>query len=235
MSFTIIFISCTAVPKERVVGKPMIWQEYRVHNIAFGMRSVLCTWLAWLSIAKGHRAPWRKFAVVGSCAVTLAAQLVADWGTANFRANNQESTTATMPYWDGCSVKTQKRFKLFYAYSQFMATLACIAVCNPAWSLAVLLAIQCASLFMTLVRKGLLTAGGYHIAYTITLVLPYFVGIRSNVMAMPAGSFPAMLLLGAGLFGLRARFGISKYALWLPIYAARIAVGDHPLVPHDVW
>jgi hypothetical protein len=236
-SYMNLSFSCftDSVPKERVVGKPMIWQEYRIHNIAFGLRSVLCTLLAWWSVVQGHRTLWRNVAIVGSCAVTLAAQLVADWGTASFRANNVESTTATMPYWEGCSLQTQKRFKIFYAYSQFMATLACIAVCNPAWSLSVLLAIQCASLFMTLVRKGLLTARGYHIGYTITLVLPYLVGFRSNIVAMPTGSFPAMMLMGAGLFGLRARCGISKYTLWLPIYVARIAIGNHPLIPHDVW
>ena len=212
----------------------MIWQEYRIHNIAFGLRSVLCTWLAWWSVYRGHAAPWRRVAVVGSCAVALTAQLVADWATRNFRANDAESTTATMPYWDGCSIETQKRFKLFYAYSQFMATLACIAVCNPAWSLSVLLAIQCASLFMTLVRKGILTAKGYHLLYTLTLVMPYFVGLRSNLWMHPA-SFPSMMAMGAALFGLRARFGISKYALWLPIYAVRIAVGNHPWMPDNVW
>ena len=222
------------VPKERVVGKPMIWQEYRVHNIAFGLRSVFCTALAWIAVVKGHEAPWRRIAVVGSCAVTLAAQVVADWGTANFRVNNAESTTATMPYWPGCSLTTQKRFKIFYAYSQFMATLACIAVCNPAWPLSVLAAIQCASLFMTLVRKGILTARGYHYLYTFTLILPYFVGFKSNASMQP-WSFPGMMVAGAAAFALRARFRFDKYVLWLPIYVARILILDTPWMPHDVW
>ena len=85
-----------------------------------------------------------------------------------------------------------------------------------------------------LVRKGILTAKGYHVAYTITLLMPYFVGMRSNLWMQP-WSFPGMMVAGAFLFGLRARFNISKYALWLPIYAARIAIGDTPWMPHDVW
>lgn len=212
----------------------MIWREYRVHNIVFGLRSIVCTFLAWLSVYYRHAPTFRRLAIIGSCAVSLAAQLTADWGTRKFRANEIESTTATMPYWEGCSVQTQKRFKIFYAYSQFMATLACIAVVNPAWSLSVLLAIQCASLFMTLVRKGLFTARQYHFGYTITLLMPYFVGMRSNSW-MPAGAFPGMMAMGAVLFALRARFGVSKYALWLPIYIARITVGDSFWMPHDVW
>ena len=167
-------------------------------------------------------------------AVVLVAQRVADWGTDHFRANDGESTTATMPYWDGCSLQTQKRFKMFYAYSQFMATLACIAVCNPAWSFSVLCAIQCASLFMTLVRKGISTAKWYHYLYTMTLALPYFVGWRHNAWMQP-WSFPGMMVAGAVLFGLRAHLGISKYTLWLPIYAARIVLMDTAWMPHLVW
>jgi len=58
-----------------------------------------------------------------------------------------------------------------------MATLACLAVSNPAWPLAVLLAIQLASLLMTLVRKGILSTRGYHYFYTASLVAPYFVAM----------------------------------------------------------
>lgn len=221
------------VPQERVVGKPMIWQEYRVHNIAFGLRSVICTALAWLSVYKQHSKPYRKLAIVGSCATALLANVVADWGTHRFRTNNAESTTATMPYWEGCSMVTQKRFKRFYAYCQFMATLACIGVCNPAWSLSVLLAIQTASLFMTLVRKGIMTAKGYHLAYTTTLVVPFLVGLRSNLSMHPC-AFPAMMASGVILFWLRT-LGINKYFIWLPVYVTRIALGDYSLLPHDVW
>jgi cytochrome b involved in lipid metabolism len=220
------------VPKERVVGKPMIWQEYRVHNITFGLRSVICALLAWLAVYKNHSAPWRRVAVVGSCATALFANIIADEGTRRLRTNAVESTTATMPYWEGCSVETQKRFKVFYAYCQFMATLACVAVCNPVWSLAVLLAIQSVSLLMTLVRKGLISPKAYHFTYTVTLIMPYFVGLRSGLYMGPI-AFPLMMMLAGVLLQLR-RTGVNKYALWLPVYAARILVGDR-FLPYAVW
>ena len=112
------------VPKNRVVGKPMIWQEFRLHNINFALRSVIVTWLAWLSIYKNHAVKWRRFAVIGSCLVTLGASVVADETTKRYQDNKLESTTATMPYWEGCSQETQKRFKVFYAFSQFQATVS---------------------------------------------------------------------------------------------------------------
>jgi Cytochrome b5-like Heme/Steroid binding domain len=220
------------VPRERVVGKPMIWQEYRVHNIAFGVRSCLCTWLAWFSAYHQHHPSYRRLAVIGSCAVALSAQIVADIGTHHLRPHELESTTATVPFWEGCSPRTQKRIKTFYAYSQFMATLACIAVANPAWGFGVLIAIQLASLLMTLVRKGILDARGYHIGYTISLIVPYFVGIRSG-FRMRVWEFPLMMLMGGAVFNLR-RFGMNKYMLWIPIYAARILVGDR-FISYEVF
>lgn len=220
------------VPRERVVGKPMIWQEYRVHNICFGLRSVVTAFLAWLAIYMGNTPSWRRIAVTCSCLTALTANIVADEGTRRLRADTAESTTATMPYWEGCSIETQKRFKSFYAYSQFLATGACITVGNPAWCLSVLLAIQMASLLMTLVRKGLLSARGYHIGYTITLALPYFVAMRAMIISQ-SPDFPVLAAGGWILYQLRRR-GVNKYALWLPVYALRIAYGDR-FINWQVW
>jgi cytochrome b involved in lipid metabolism len=110
------------VPRERIVGRPMIWQEFRAHNIIFGLRSIISTLFAWMAI---HSRQSRRLAVAGSSCTVLAAMAFADIATSKLRENTLESTTATMPYWEGCSVKTQKRIKSFYAYSQFMATMAC--------------------------------------------------------------------------------------------------------------
>jgi hypothetical protein len=166
-------------------------------------------------------------AVWGSAGAVLLANIGADLGTRYLRSNEHESTTATMPYWPGCSLQTQKRFKSFYAYCQFMATLACLAVMNPAWPLAVLLAIQMASLLMTLVRKGLISARAYHYGYTMSLIAPYFVGIRSLFYTLHYEFF-GMLGLGYVLYQARRR-GVNKYALWLPVLAARVTIGDNCL------
>ena len=202
-----------------------IWSEYRVHNIAFGVRSVITAGLAWLSYYKHHAPLWRRFSVWGSAATVILALFTADLGTHFLRVNNMESTTATMPYWEGCSVQTQKRFKTFYAYCQFLATLACLAVGNPAWPLSVLVAIQLASLLMTLVRKGFLSTRGYHIGYTTALIMPWLVGFRS------LSSGPDFLFMTAFawvLYQLRRR-GINKYVLWGSVICGRIALGDRVL------
>jgi len=221
------------VPRERVVGKPMIWQEFRAHNITFGLRSVICCILAWSSLYFKQSSIVRRIAVVGSGLTILASNAIADEATKRLRENNLESTTATMPYWEGCSLETQKRFKHFYAYSQFMATLACLAVGNPAWPLSVLLAIQLASLLMTLVRKSLISARTYHLYYTAALVVPYLVAIRDMWFMKNIWEIPGLFALGGVLYQLRRR-GIDKFALWVPVVVARIAVGDRYL-SWNVW
>jgi hypothetical protein len=220
------------VPRERVVGKPMIWQEFRVHNILFGARSVLSSLAAALAIKAGN-GPTTRLAAIAFCgACVLGANIGADIATAKLRTAEQESTTATMPYWEGCSIQTQLRFKGFYAYCQFMATLACLAVGNPAWGLATVLAIQMASLLMTMVRKGLLSTRGYHYGYTICLLAPWLVGIRSGLVTMTP-EFPLMTGLGYLMYKLR-RNGVSKYSLWIPVILARILVGDS-FITYAAW
>jgi hypothetical protein len=220
------------VPKERVVGMPMIWQEFRAHNIIFGLRSVLTAIACSVSIRLAHNTVFRRAAVWFSSSMCVAAMIGADIATKKLRANENESTTATMPYWEGCSIQTQKRFKTFYAYCQFMATIGCFMVTNPALPLAILLAIQIASLLMTLVRKGLLSARGYHFLYTASLVLPYLVAFRTIAISKTV-ELPILFVVASGMFMLR-RQGVSKYLLWLPLLLGRIAFGDS-ILNYSVW
>ena len=221
------------VPKERVVGKPMIWQEYRVHNIIFGMRSVLTAMITSLGIKYGNTGIVRKLAVSLCCTCVIGSLIGADIATHKLRAVEVESTTATMPYWENCSITTQRKFKSFYAYCQFMATLACLAVGNPAWPFCVLLAIQGASLMMTLVRKGLLSTKGYHYGYTATLIAPYFVGLRTMLYTRRP-DFAYMVVLAYILFQARRR-GVNKYVLWVPVVLGRLFVGDGILTDPQIW
>ena len=126
-----------------------------------------------------------------------------------------------MPYPKCITPELQKNVKLVYAMMQFAATFTCISE-EAAFSWGTLLAIQGAPLLMTLVRKGLLSARGYHIGYTTTLIMPWFVGLRSLAHG------PDMVLVASTgwiLYQLRRR-GVNKYALWLPVIAARILWGD---------
>lgn len=197
------------------------------------MRSVLTTLTASLAIKFGNSPNVRLAATIVCSACVLLSSWGADMATEKLRSVETESTTATMPYWEGCSIQTQRRFKSFYAYCQFMATLACLAVGNPAWPFSVLLAIQMASLLMTLVRKGLLSAKGYHIGYTLSLLAPYLVGFRSMLYS-GSYEFPAMLIVAFVMYQLR-RKGVSKFKLWVPAILGRLLFGEQVFSTYHVW
>ncbi|CAJ1356212.1 unnamed protein product [Effrenium voratum] len=214
------------IPRERVAEKPMIWQEFRAHNICFALRSFLCFTLLWIAqhaeMQGSHFAvALRGVCVLGSAALCLGAMRAADWATARLREKSAESTTATMPYWEGCSQRTQGRFKAFYMLAQILATGGCLASFNLFWPFAIMLPIQLASLLMTLVRKGILSTKGYHLIYTASLVVPFFVGWISS----PA-LFSGLAVGGLGLFYLRRCLphgaSSAKYMLWTPVAVSRV-------------
>mmetsp|Transcript_65323 Transcript_65323/g.142323 ORF Transcript_65323/g.142323 Transcript_65323/m.142323 type:complete len:463 (-) Transcript_65323:171-1559(-) len=217
------------VPRERVVERPMIWQEFRGHNVCFALRSFVAFVLLWATehAWTGGRdavvGAWRGAAVCGSAAAILIAMLVADTVTRRLRVDSRESTTATMPYWEGSSARTQARFKLFYAYAQILATFGVLSTLNLSWPFIIMLPIQLASLLMTCVRKGALSTRGYHLIYTGSLVVPFLVGLRSNFYL-----FSLLGLAGTTVFCIRQLLPrgttSAKYKLWSTVAVARVAV-----------
>lgn len=223
-----------SVPSKRVVGKSMIWREYRGHNVVFALRSVVCAALATVGLTYGRVSGGiRMAATVASLAAVLCTARAADEITAQWRVegDSTESTTATMPYWD-CSDQTMQRFKSFYAISQYGATLACLAVSNPFWPFMTLLPIQLASFEMTLVRKGFLSVQNFHLIYAASLVLPYIVSLRHFAVTGMV-QIPLSFGLAFDLFAMR-RAGVNKYGLWSTVGAIRILAGDW-ILPWQTW
>merc|ERR1711971_754800 len=101
------------------------------------------------------------------------------------------------------------------------ATLGCLSCTNPVYGLGILFPIQIASFLMTLVRKGIATAGAYHFVYTVGLIMPIPVLFRT------VGLYESLQFMGlaAVLYQVR-RKGINKYHIWVPLLALRAVVGD---------
>jgi cytochrome b involved in lipid metabolism len=221
-----------SVPRERIVGSPMIWEEYRVHNLIFVLRSIVCTALCHFSIVHGHAPGWRKFALYGSLASILGSNYAADVTTKHLQPSQNDSSVASLPFWDGCTLQTQRRIKKFYAFCQFMATIACLMVSNPAWPFVVMMPIQFSSILLTLVRKSILGAKGWHVAYLLSLLFPFLVASQ-HFLTTRAWDVPIAVLAGSALFCLRCR-GTSKYWLWGSAGMIRVLFGDQ-ILRHDIW
>eukprot|EP00980_Cylindrotheca_fusiformis_P014161 scaffold3719_cov104-Cylindrotheca_fusiformis.AAC.5 len=233
-----LLLSCSSlifdtVPRERVVGKPMIWKENRWHSIFFGSRSILCAAFAWLSYRMQHAGPWRSISIVGTCLCVLLTMVGADVATEKLRPSQNDSTVATLPFWDGCSDQAQRRIKKFYAFSQFSATSTCLLCANPAWPFSLLFPIQFSSFLLTLCRKGLISAKAWHIGYAGSLLLPFLVGVRVILHLRSVTFIFGLLITSMVLFQLRC-LGVNKYLLWTPMMIARVLIGDR-LIPFDMW
>ena len=123
------------VPRERIAKKPMIWQEFRMHNIIFALRSVCVCGARGRVVARfydheaarcGRRGVYGR---VATCVIDRGRRRTPPDQAAGGRV---ETTTETMPYWAGASPSTIRRFKGFYAYCQWMATLGLFGQRQPA-------------------------------------------------------------------------------------------------------
>ena len=103
------------VPRERVVGKPMIWKEKRWHSILFGTRSILCSSFAWMSVRFDHREPWRTISLISTCLCVLLTMIGADMVTKALKPAQKDSSIANLPFWEECELKTTSVVKHFYA------------------------------------------------------------------------------------------------------------------------
>ena len=221
------------VPRERIVGKPIIWKEYRVHNLIFVLRSAICTALCWMSVYHEHTPIWRRAALVGSGMSILGANLAADEATKRLQPAENDSSVASLPFWEGCTLTTQRRMKKFFAYCQFMATISCLTMTNPVWPFVVLMPIQMSSILLTLVRKSIISARGFHVGYFASLLLPFFAASKHFVEMGLAIDVPLAFALGTGAFLLRCQ-GISKYMIWGSLVALRITLGDR-IMNYAMW
>ena len=221
------------VPRERIVGKPIIWKEYRVHNLIFVLRSVICTALCWMSIYHQHTPIWRRAALVGSGLSVVGANWAADEATKRLQPAENDSSVASLPFWEGCTLTTQRRIKKFYAYCQFMASISCLTITNPIWPFVVLMPIQMSSILLTLVRKSIISARGFHVGYFVSLLFPFLAASKHFVEMNFAVDVPLAFALGTGAFLLRCR-GISKYVIWAPLAALRITLGDR-IMNYAMW
>lgn len=147
-------------------------------------------------------------------------------------------TSMTMrnnPYPAYIPPKVVKWNNLFYSVSQVLATLNVITSPTMDRVFMTLLPIQTAPFCMTLEKKGVITQAGWHMYYTITLLMNYMLAISINKkavvhtgegMASAAASEVGVRLprqvyfaLALGFAVCRFKFKMNKYLLWATVIA----------------
>jgi hypothetical protein len=188
-----------SLPTKRNFEKPMIWKEFRLHSILFTLYN-----FDYYII--------KHFVII----ITL---YCADIITNNYGDNNYR-TTNSMPYCDHLDINSINKIKISYTKKQFGATLFCI-LHSPDCNFLPLYGLQSAPFMMTLVRKGKIQTNTYHIIYSISLLLPfylYFIFVRQLEFSISDIIFGIFYDI---IFTLRCNYKINKYILWniiLPIF-----------------
>jgi len=188
------------IPKNRTGILPMIWQEFRMHNIIFALRSIINLNIVYFF-------GYNIYTQIFRSGIILLTLYLADLSTEYLRDNPLESTTATMPYWTDINPELQKKIKLFYTHAQIMATIVCL---NNKIDLMmfVVLPIQIASFLMTLCRKNIVSSYIVHLIYGGSLLSGYIIMMLNINLYIG-------LLLGTIIMYLRIYMNYNKYFLWL--------------------
>lgn len=182
------------VPRDKSVVLPAIWKEFRGHSMIFAIRGILCSWVNYF-----------EFNEVFKVIFVLLTILFADIITSKYKPSKNVSTTASMPYWTGIGINTQKWIKYFYTHSQFCATILCFRV-NPFIQMYTLLPIQSAAFLLTLSKKNVISTYTYHLLYGLSLLSGYIILNKIRfVLLIP---FISILMY------LRITYRANKYALW---------------------
>lgn len=200
------------VPRARLLGSPMIWQEWRAHNYIFVLRHVLgftICWgyLRWVNISNKIAGTLLSFSMF---AVLYGQLYSVDVITAYIREDKHTSLTASWPFWEGCPIWLEKAIKWYYTIAQFQASTLLIMTGTDLYAkYMVIFPFQFASFLMTLVRKGIITTKGFHAGYLWSLWMVVWLILKCDVVTTVASW--AMWIF---LYFFRSN-GLSKYALWL--------------------
>lgn len=155
------------VRKNRNFSNQIIWRELQLHNIVFSARS--CAILI-------NHIYFPEATIFSRFCIVMTFHLFADIVSHYYR----EGTTMRDTSWDGkwVPIVSKPYFDLFYAYSQFGATIVLVVsrefIMEHAFM--ILFAIQLSTFLMTLRLKGIIDNDMWHLLYTASLLCNYYIG-----------------------------------------------------------
>ena len=194
----------------------VIWPEMRWHTMLFAYRSILAMLIQWHA-NKGYLPNY--VADYSKGIIVLGTIFLADSVTQYYKRKNllenKDSTMRGNPY-PSCTPQWYINLhNLFYSISQVLATLNVLCHKDMGKLFLILLPIQTAPFCMTLVKKGIIDQAGWHMYYTLALLMNYvYCTVREYPPIIPCKIYWGMAVLFSIL-----RFGANtnKYVLWIPL------------------
>lgn len=205
------------LPANRIKGAPMMWPLFRLHSIIFATRSVLVALIVWAW--QRHILPNEATDVLKGVSV-MGTLIAADIVTRTHRQVNTDTTMRDMPFPTATPGKLITIANYFYSASQILATMNMLYATTVGSPFMLLFPIQIAAFLMTLVRKGIITSGMWHIVYALALGYNYYYGYMIDASPSGLPYWGTALAIAIGRF----RYRIDKYYLWafaIGVYMSR--------------
>lgn len=196
----------------------VIWPEMRWHTMIFAYRSFVTMLALWLANGGGasllHFDPdlVRPHLSLIRPLIILATMVFADLATHYY--GSAENTMRGNPYPAGTPSVVSGALNYFYSISQAAATLRLLGTSSVEGAFVVALPIQLAPFLMTLVKKGLITQGGWHFWYTASLLTGYVHSILT--VTAPPHLFDWERMVAYLMVFAFSRFvlRVNKYVIW---------------------
>ena len=187
------------LPKRRIFSRPLIWEEFRIHNAIFATRNILPS----------------IFPVITTCSGLYKTLYVWFWMFIADKASQmtKESgiTMRMIPYPSNASLNDINNQKSFYVSCQFHATM--LSITDHRYSFLCVFAIEIAAFAMTLCRKGFLSVIGWHRVYFLSLYSMYIIlcitQLNNTILIACLSSIIAKEI--------RLRTKLNKYIIWVII------------------
>jgi hypothetical protein len=185
------------IPRKRHNKMPMIYPEFRLHSIVFGLRSVACCFIDFYCLN------YKVYYKMGTCFGTM---VIADIITKIY-AEPGNTTMRAMPYSENTPKDAINNITRFHSNQQVSATM--YMLCNIDSAFSPLFAIQFAAFLMTLVRKSIIRPNTWHLLYSLSLMINVFVFYTFTLSQV------TKVFIGIQLFRtLRMKFRMNKYLAW---------------------
>jgi hypothetical protein len=186
------------IPQKRHVKLPMIYPEFRLHSIAFGLRSVICCFVDF------YGATYKLYYKMGVCFGTM---IIADLITKQY-AEPGDTTMRAMPYAENTPKEDVNKITKFHSNQQVTATI--FMLCNMDSAFSPLFAIQFAAFLMTLVRKSIIRPNTWHLLYSLSLMINILI-----LYTLTLSQVVRVFIVIQCFRLLRMKFRMNKYIAWM--------------------
>ena len=195
------------IPQSRNQASPMIYPEFRLHNLLFSYRSILCALFFY------YRLPITYNIIV--CYLTM---IGADIVTYYYKDG---TTMRGMQFDLDVPEDAKQTITIFHSKMQLCATTYMIGNIDSAFS--PLFAIQFSSFLMTLVRKNIIKKNHWHLLYGLSLMINVFVYYSLSF------DYIVFQLFTFKMFSyMRFTQQQNKYVCWTLIYVMFLLYRQYP-------